>query len=260
MGLAKKHNLWVIEDNCDALGGTYDGNNLGSFGDLSTLSFYPAHHITTGEGGAVLTRKASLKPIIESFRDWGRDCWCAPGKDNTCLKRYDWQLGQLPEGYDHKYTYSHLGYNLKSGDIQAVIGSAQLNRLDFFISQRQENWQILHELLKPLGNYLLLPKATSKSNPSWFGFAITVKKESPLSRNQILEKLNSRNIGTRLLFGGNLLRQPAFINTPRRIVGDLENSDIVMNDTFWVGTWPGLTKSMLEYVAEILHNILGGSN
>jgi CDP-6-deoxy-D-xylo-4-hexulose-3-dehydrase len=260
MGLAKKHNLWVIEDNCDALGGTYDGNNLGSFGDLSTLSFYPAHHITTGEGGAVLTRKASLKPIIESFRDWGRDCWCAPGKDNTCLKRYDWQLGQLPEGYDHKYTYSHLGYNLKSGDIQAVIGSAQLNRLDFFISQRQENWQILHELLKPLGNYLLLPKATSKSNPSWFGFAITVKKESPLSRNQLLEKLNSRNIGTRLLFGGNLLRQPAFINTPRRIVGDLENSDIVMNDTFWVGTWPGLTKSMLEYVAEILHNILGGSN
>ena len=258
--LAKKHNLWVIEDNCDALGGTYEGKNLGSFGDLSTSSFYPAHHITTGEGGAVLTKKASLKPIIESFRDWGRDCWCAPGKDNTCLKRYEWKLGELPEGYDHKYTYSHLGYNLKSGDIQAAIGNAQLEKLDLFIEKRRDNWKFLLHNLSGLEEYLILPEPTTNSDPSWFGFAITVKSNSPVSRNLLVKKLNEFNIGTRLLFGGNLLRQPAFIDTPRRVHGELINSDLIMENTFWIGVWPGLTPEMLEYVVDILHFIFGGKN
>jgi CDP-6-deoxy-D-xylo-4-hexulose-3-dehydrase len=260
MALAKKYNLWVIEDNCDALGGTYNGQNLGSFGDMSTLSFYPAHHITTGEGGAVLTRKAALKPLIESFRDWGRDCWCAPGKDNTCLKRYEWQLGELPEGYDHKYTYSHLGYNLKSGDIQAAIGNIQLNRLDFFVSKRRENWNLLRRQLQSCEEFLVLPTATPNSEPSWFGFAITVKPNSPLSRNKLVKRLNTRNIGTRLLFGGNLLKQPAFIDTPRRAVGSLANTDEVMQNTFWLGVWPGLTESMIEFVAESIQTELGVTN
>lgn len=255
--LAKKHDLWLIEDNCDSLGGTYDGKNLGSFGDLSTSSFYPAHHITTGEGGAVLTRKVSLKPIIESFRDWGRDCWCAPGKDNTCLKRYEWKLGELPEGYDHKYTYSHLGYNLKSGDIQAAIGNAQLEKLEFFIEKRRNNWSYLRKNLSSLEEFLVLPEPTEYSNPSWFGFALTVKPTSPISRNELVQKLNEFKIGTRLLFGGNLLRQPAFIDTPRRIHGDLKNSDKVMESTFWIGVWPGLTKEMLEYVVDRFNFIFG---
>lgn len=255
--LAKKHDLWVIEDNCDALGGTYQGQNLGSFGDLSTLSFYPAHHITTGEGGAVLTKKAALKPIIESLRDWGRDCWCAPGKDNTCLKRYEWKLGELPEGYDHKYTYSHLGYNLKSGDIQASIGNAQLKKLDFFVEKRRNNWNFLKENLSGLEEYLILPEPTQDSNPSWFGFAITVRESSPFSRDVIVQKLNELNIGTRLLFGGNLLRQPAFTDTPRRVYGDLKNSDRIMENTFWIGVWPGLTKEMLEYVVDTFTFIFG---
>jgi CDP-4-dehydro-6-deoxyglucose reductase, E1 len=255
--LAKKHNLWVIEDSCDGLGGTYNGKNLGSFGDLSTFSFYPAHHITTGEGGAVLIKSAKHKTIVESFRDWGRDCWCAPGCDNTCLKRYEWQLGQLPEGYDHKYTYSHLGYNLKSGDIQAAIGLAQLDRLDFFIEKRKENWNYLHDGLQDLQEFLILPNTTLNSQPSWFGFALTVKGESPISRNDLVKKLNEFQIGTRLLFGGNLLKQPAFQNTPRRVVGELKNTDNVMNDTFWIGVWPGLTKPMLDYVIAIFHEILG---
>ena len=258
--LAKKHNLWVIEDNCDALGGTYQGQNLGSFGDLSTLSFYPAHHITTGEGGAVLTKKAILKPIIESFRDWGRDCWCAPGKDNTCLKRYEWQLGELPEGYDHKYTYSHIGYNLKSGDIQAAIGNVQLNRLDWFIEKRRENWKYLRTALTHLEEFLILPEPTVDSNPSWFGFAITVREESPISRDTLVRLLNERNIGTRLLFGGNLLRQPAFIDTPRRVHRSLINSDTVMKSTFWIGVWPGLEVSMLEYVVSSFNQIFGVKN
>jgi CDP-6-deoxy-D-xylo-4-hexulose-3-dehydrase len=255
--LAKKHNLWVIEDSCDGLGGTYNGKNLGSFGDLSTFSFYPAHHITTGEGGAVLIKSTKHKTIVESFRDWGRDCWCAPGSDNTCLKRYEWQLGQLPEGYDHKYTYSHLGYNLKSGDIQAAIGLAQLDRLDFFIEKRKENWNYLHDGLKDLQEFLILPTRTLNSQPSWFGFALTVKSESPISRNELVKKLNEFQIGTRLLFGGNLLKQPAFQNTPRRVVSDLRNTDNVMNDTFWIGVWPGLTKPMLDYVIVIFHEIFG---
>lgn len=257
MALAEKHNLWVIEDNCDALGGTYDGKNLGTFGDLSTLSFYPAHHITTGEGGAVLTKKAALKPIIESFRDWGRDCWCAPGKDNTCLRRYEWNLGELPEGYDHKYTYSHLGYNLKSGDIQAAIGSVQLGRLDDFVKKRRSNWDYLRKGLSSLEEFLLLPKPTPSSDPSWFGFAITVKRNSPISRNDLVNSLNRRQIGTRLLFGGNLLRQPAFVNTPRRVLGSLENTDEVMHNTFWVGVWPGLTTVMLDYVIEQINFLVG---
>jgi CDP-6-deoxy-D-xylo-4-hexulose-3-dehydrase len=255
--LAKKHGLWLIEDSCDALGGTYKDKNLGSFGDFSTFSFYPAHHITTGEGGAVLVKKAAHKVIVESLRDWGRDCWCAPGCDNTCLKRYEWQLGELPEGYDHKYIYSHLGYNLKSGDIQAAIGLAQLDRLDTFVEKRRANWAYLHKNLKGLEEFIMLPRPTNNSNPSWFGFAITVRDGSPISRNDLVKKLNEKNIGTRLLFGGNLLRQPAFIGTPRRVVGSLKNSDIVMNQTFWIGVWPGLTEQMLNYVIEIFYEIFG---
>lgn len=255
--LAEKHNLWLIEDSCDGLGGTYKGQQLGSFGDLSTFSFYPAHHITTGEGGAVLVKKAAHKTIVESFRDWGRDCWCPPGCDNTCLKRYEWTLGELPEGYDHKYTYSHLGYNLKSGDIQAAIGLAQLDRLDSFVELRQRNWTYLRNGLKGLDELLLLPEITPESNPSWFGFALTVKQGGPKSRNQIVQELNDAKIATRLLFGGNLLRQPAFIGTPRRVIGELTNTDIVMNDTFWIGVWPGLTVPMLDYVIEALYRILG---
>jgi CDP-6-deoxy-D-xylo-4-hexulose-3-dehydrase len=255
--IATKHNLWVIEDSCDGLGGTYKGQNLGTFGDLSTFSFYPAHHITTGEGGAVLVKKAAHKTIVESFRDWGRDCWCAPGCDNTCLKRYEWTFGELPEGYDHKYTYSHLGYNLKSGDIQAAIGLAQLDRLDSFVQLRRRNWKYLKAGLSGLEEFLLLPEATLESDPSWFGFALTVKPGSPKSRNQIVQELNENKIATRLLFGGNLLRQPAFIGTPRRVIDDLKNTDVVMNDTFWIGVWPGLTIPMLDYMIDSLHVILG---
>jgi CDP-6-deoxy-D-xylo-4-hexulose-3-dehydrase len=254
--LAKKHNLWLIEDSCDALGGTYKGQNLGTFGDLSTFSFYPAHHITTGEGGAVLIKKVAHKTIVESFRDWGRDCWCAPGCDNTCLKRYEWQLGELPEGYDHKYTYSHLGYNLKSGDIQAAIGLAQLDRLGNFVEIRRRNWKYLSDNLTGLEDQIILPRALEDSNPSWFGFAITVRKDAGKSRNDIVKELNERKIATRLLFGGNLLRQPAFGGTPRRVVGELTNTDIVMDDTFWIGVWPGLSIEMLEYVVKNLKEIL----
>lgn len=254
--LAKRHSLWLIEDSCDGLGGTYRGQTLGSFGDLSTFSFYPAHHITTGEGGAVLVKKVAHRRIVESFRDWGRDCWCAPGCDNTCLKRYEWTLGELPYGYDHKYTYSHLGYNLKSGDIQAAIGLAQLNRLDNFVELRRRNWKYILKGLSGLEEYLVLPKATENSEPSWFGFALTVKKESPKTRNEIVQELNEKKIGTRLLFGGNLLRQPAFIGTPRRVIGNLENTDRIMNDTFWIGVWPGLSYAMLDFMLETLTEIL----
>ena len=255
--LAKRHNLWLIEDSCDALGGTYNGQNLGSFGDLSTFSFYPAHHITTGEGGAVLIKKVAHKRIVESFRDWGRDCWCAPGCDNTCLKRYEWTLGELPEGYDHKYTYSHLGYNLKSGDIQASIGLAQLNRLDSFVELRRRNWAHLLNGLRDLSDFFVLPKTTKNSDPSWFGFALTVKPNSPKTRNQIVQELNVRKIGTRLLFGGNLLRQPAFEGTPRRLIGELTNTDRIMNDTFWIGVWPGLSIEMLDYVIQQIRDVIG---
>lgn len=254
--IADDNNLWLIEDGCDALGGTFKGQKIGSFGDLSTLSFYPAHHITTGEGGAVLIKRARLKPLVESFRDWGRDCWCAPGCDNTCLKRYDWKLGELPQGYDHKYTYSHLGYNLKSGDIQAAIGITQLKRIQTFGEARRRNWKYLNDGLKDLDEFLILPTATKNSDPSWFGFAITVKDSARINRNDLVKILNEKKVGTRLLFGGNLLRQPAFSGTPRRVVSNLENTDTIMNNTFWIGVWPGLTENMLDYVIDMIHKIV----
>ena len=254
--LCQKNNLWFIEDCCDALGGTYKGKHLGSFGDVSTLSFYPAHHITTGEGGAVLSKRVAYKRAIESFRDWGRDCWCPTGCDNTCEKRFSWKLGELPEGYDHKYTYSHIGYNLKSGDIQAAIGVAQLDRLDSFIDKRKENWKYLREGLKPLEKYFILPEATIGGDPSWFGFALTLREDSPLTRGKIVEALEERRIATRQLFAGNLLRQPAFIGTPRRVIGDLVNTDIAMERTFILGVWPGLSFEMLDYVIDSLHKIM----
>jgi CDP-6-deoxy-D-xylo-4-hexulose-3-dehydrase len=255
--LAKQHDLWLIEDTCDGLGGTYKEKNLGSFGDLSTFSFYPAHHITTGEGGAVLIKNTKHMNIVESFRDWGRDCWCPPGCDNTCQKRFGWDLGELPKGYDHKYTYSHLGYNLKSGDIQAAIGLAQLQRLETFVEIRRKNFKYLNDRLKNLEEFFILPTATQYSNPSWFGYALTVRANSPKTRNEIVIKLNERKIGTRLLFGGNLLRQPAFLGTPRRVIGNLVNTDTVTNDTFWLGVWPGLSIHMLDYVTETLYEVLG---
>lgn len=247
---AKENNLWLIEDACDALGGEFKGQKVGTFGDMSTLSFYPAHHMTTGEGGAVLSNRARLKPLIESFRDWGRDCWCAPGCDNTCLKRYQWKLGDLPEGYDHKYTYSHVGYNLKSGDIAAAIGLAQLDRLPDFIRLRRENFDYLKKSLSDYQEFFILPEASPGSNPSWFGFPITVRENAPFSRNQVVAHLDEKKIGTRLLFAGNLLKQPAFQNIDHRVVGSLENTDIIMNDTFWIGVWPGLSRAMLDYVIQ----------
>ena len=259
LSLAKKYNLWVIEDACDALGGTFQNKKIGSFGDLSSFSFYPAHHITTGEGGAVLVKHAKYRPVVESLRDWGRDCWCKPGCDNTCFKRFEWKLGELPEGYDHKYTYSHLGYNLKSGDIQAAIGLAQLDKLDFFVQKRKSNWKYLRDNLNTLSEHLHLPFATQNSDPSWFGFAITVKDKSKLTRNELVVKLNERKIHTRLLFGGNLLRQPAFSGAPKRVVGDLSNTDLVMNNTFWLGVWPGLSIKMLDYIVHTMHDIYGSS-
>jgi CDP-6-deoxy-D-xylo-4-hexulose-3-dehydrase len=255
MRIAQENNLWLIEDACDALGGTYNSKPIGSFGDFSTLSFYPAHHITTGEGGAVMIKSIKHKPIVESFRDWGRDCWCDPGCDNTCLKRYEWTLGELPQGYDHKYTYSHLGYNLKSGDIQASIGNAQLEKLDYFISKRRQNWAFLRKGLSDLEEFMLLPQAEFNSDPSWFGFAITIKKSSPVTRDQLVMKLNDKLIGTRLLFGGNLLKQPAFQGTPRRVVGDLENTDNVMMNTFWIGVWPGLRQDELVFMIEEIKKV-----
>jgi CDP-6-deoxy-D-xylo-4-hexulose-3-dehydrase len=255
--ICDENEFWLIEDGCDALGGTYNQQLLGSFGHLSTLSFYPAHHITTGEGGAVLTRRADLKPIIESFRDWGRDCWCAPGCDNTCFKRFDWELGELPNGYDHKYTYSHLGYNLKSGDIQAAIGNIQMEKLPNFIQSRKMNWKYLHEKLSDLSEFLILPEATYNSDPSWFGFCLTVRKDSPVTRNELVRSLEENQIGTRLLFGGNLLKQPAFIGTPQRVIGSMNNSNEVMKNSFWLGVWPGLSREMLDYVSERVHQIFG---
>lgn len=256
-GLVKEHGLWFVEDGCDALGGTYRGKTLGTFGDLSTLSFYPAHHITTGEGGAVLTNRPSLKKIVESVRDWGRDCWCLPGKDNTCLKRFGHHLGDLPPGYDHKYTYSHLGYNLKSGDIQAAIGLAQLDRLDGFIAARRANWLRLREGLDDLADLLILPEATPDSEPSWFGFPITVRDASPVTRDELTQHLEARKIGTRLLFGGNLIRQPAFRDVPYRAIGDLANSDVIMRSTFWIGVWPGLTTEMIDFMVASIRAALG---
>jgi CDP-6-deoxy-D-xylo-4-hexulose-3-dehydrase len=246
-----KHKLWLIEDMCDAFGATYEGQNVGTFGDIATLSFYPAHHVTTGEGGAVLTNRPMLKKIIESFRDWGRDCWCAPGKDNTCEKRFQHQLGELPFGFDHKFTYSHIGYNLKATDMQAAVGLKQLDRIESFVTKRRENWNLLSHLLKD-EDWLILPSASINSEPSWFGFALTIKPESGISTREVTMGLNEKGIGTRQLFGGNLVRQPAYRNANFRVVGELKNTDIVMNHTFWIGVWPGLTREMIEFMAQTL--------
>lgn len=246
--IANKHDLWLIEDNCDALGARYNGRLTGSFGHLSTSSFYPAHHITTGEGGAVYTNKPLLKKLVESFRDWGRDCWCPPGIDNTCGKRFEHQLGDLPYGYDHKYIYSHIGYNLKMTDMQAAVGVAQLQKLPQFIAARQHNWDRLHDGLRPFSKFLMLPVPTPNSQPSWFGFLLTIRPDAPFSRNALIQHLEAHKVATRLLFGGNLLRQPAYQNIPHRVVGDLHNTDIAMNQSFWIGVYPALTDEMIDYV------------
>lgn len=253
---AKKYNLWLIEDCCDALGSTYRARNVGTFGDIATLSFYPAHHITTGEGGAVLTDKPVLKTLIESFRDWGRDCWCEPGKDNTCGKRFDWQLGSLPYGYDHKYTYSHVGYNLKATDMQAALGVSQITKLPEFIARRKENFRYLKAALADLEEFLILPEATAHSDPSWFGFPIALREDAPFRRDFLIRALEEKKIGTRLLFGGNLVRQPAYDNYHFRIAGDLNNSDFVMDRVFWVGVYPGLTPDMLDFVAATMRSFI----
>jgi len=252
----KKHNLWFIEDCCDAVGTTYNGEMVGTFGDLATVSFYPAHHITMGEGGAVLTNSSKLKKIVESFRDWGRDCWCNPGKDNTCGKRFNWQLGDLPHGFDHKYIYSHVGYNLKITDMQAAIGLAQLKKLDQFIQQRKENYQVLYKNLKPLSEYLCLLKPAKNSDPSWFGFPISVKENSPLTRNEIVQSLYLKNIGTRLLFGGNLTKQPCNKNSFYRISGTLINTDNIMNNVFWIGVHPSLSSEKIDYILKEIRSII----
>ena len=251
----QRHDLWLIEDCCDAVGSTYRGQMVGTFGDLATTSFYPAHHITMGEGGAVLTDQSELKLLVESFRDWGRDCWCEPGRDNTCTKRFERQLGDLPLGYDHKYTYSHVGYNLKATDMQAAVGVAQLKRLPSFIQARRRNFQLLRDGLNDLADYFVLPVETDGSEASWFGFPLAVRRESPFARNEVIRYLEDARIATRLLFGGNLVRQPAYIDLLHRVVGDLKNSDFVMNSVFWVGVYPGLSSAMIEYVVDTFHNM-----
>lgn len=255
--LCKEHNLWLIEDSCDALGSTYRGQKTGSFGDTATLSFYPAHHITTGEGGAVFVKSPLVKKQVESFRDWGRDCYCETGKDNTCAKRYGWQLGELPLGYDHKYTYSHIGYNLKATDMQAALGITQLAKVELFIQKRKENYEYLRkELCKVEG--LSVAVATKHSDPSWFGCPITLDSSHPINREDLLRFLDSRKIGTRLVFAGNITKQPAYKNVDFRVVGDLTNTDIAMTRSFWIGVYPGLTKPMLDYVIESISDFMSG--
>jgi CDP-6-deoxy-D-xylo-4-hexulose-3-dehydrase len=257
--IAKKYNLWLIEDCCDALGSTYDGKSVGTFGDIGTLSFYPAHHITMGEGGAIFTQNSDLKRIIESFRDWGRDCYCQPGKDNTCGKRFGWQLGTLPFGYDHKYTYSHLGYNLKISDMQAACALAQMDRLPGFIETRKQNFNLLKDRLNSCNEFLILPEATPSSDPSWFGFPITVRESTGIARVELLKYLDQYKIGTRLLFAGNLTRQPYFQGKTYRISGELINTDIVMNNTLWIGVYPGLNDVMLNYICDRIETFFGVS-
>jgi len=254
--LCKKYNLWLIEDCCDALGSTYRGKMVGTFGDIGTLSFYPAHHITMGEGGAVFTNSGRLKTIAESFRDWGRDCFCGPGKDNSCRKRFSWKLGDLPEGYDHKYCYSHTGYNLKISDMQAACGLAQLEKVESFILARKRNFASLKRNLGKCEPYIDLPHATDHSDPAWFGFPITLKKNSPVTRLELLNHLDEKKIGTRLFFAGNLIRQPYMKNAQYRVSGDLVNTDNIMSHTFWIGVQPSLTEEMLNYVSKVITNLL----
>ena len=255
--LCQKYGLWLVEDCCDALGSTYDGRLVGTFGDIGTLSFYPAHHITMGEGGAVFTNHPELKLIAESFRDWGRDCYCAPGKDNTCNKRFCWKLGDLPEGYDHKYTYSHLGYNLKITDMQAACALAQMDRVDDFIAARRTNFKYLKQRLQTCAQFLHLPEATPKSDPSWFGFPVVLREDVGVKRTDLINFLDQNKIATRLLFAGNLTRQPYMIGRKFRISGALKNTDIVMNQTFWLGVWPGLATAQLDYVVDKLEEFFG---
>jgi CDP-6-deoxy-D-xylo-4-hexulose-3-dehydrase len=254
-----RHNLWLIEDCCDAVGSKYNGRPVGTFGDLATVSFYPAHHITMGEGGCVLTEKPLLKTLVESFRDWGRDCWCDPGKADTCGKRFQWQLGELPCGYDHKYTYSHIGYNLKLTDMQAAVGVSQLEKLPGFIERRKANFRTLKQGLVDLEDYFILPEATPDAEPSWFGFPMAVRPDAPFTRNQVIEYLERRKIATRLLFAGNLIRQPAYKEARFRVVGSLENTDFAMNQVFWVGVYPGLSGAMLEHLVDAFHGLIAAA-
>lgn len=258
--LCQKHGLYLIEDCCDAFGAKVNGQGVGTFGELATLSFYPAHHITMGEGGAVLMDKMKLGRICESYRDWGRDCYCKPGEDNTCGKRFEWQLGDLPEGYDHKYTYSHIGYNLKVSDMQAALGVSQLDKLDGFIKKRNENFDGLTQRIKAAGleEFIHLPRATPNSEPSWFGYLMTLRDGTGLDRTKIVRKLEEHKVGTRLLFGGNLLRQPAFMGQNTRTSGSIENTDKVMRDSFWIGVWPGINDEMLDYMVNTLAAMLKG--
>jgi len=254
--IADEHNLWLIEDNCDALGSRYRNRYTGTFGDISTCSFYPAHHITTGEGGAILTDDRLLSRITLSFRDWGRDCYCLPGHDNTCNKRFEWQLGELPRGYDHKYVYSHIGYNLKMTDLQAAVGVEQLKKLPAFIDQRKKNFQRLLRGIKQHDRYFILPEKTKGSAPNWFGFPLMVKRDAPFTRDTIVNFLESRLVATRMLFGGNLTKQPAYSAMRFRAVGSLQNTDLVMNNLFWIGIYPGVTKAMIEYILDVFSQFI----